>query len=317
MSRVNALYRFFKSVRLAIVLILLITALSLLSTLVPQGREDAFYQAKYSPSLYALITTLDFNRYFTSVLFIIPVVMFSLNLGICAVDRLVRRTRMKAQRKFGPDIVHIALLVLIAGGLVTAFGRQEKDFSMTQGQEFAVTPHYSIKLLSFEYLRYENGSPRAWISTVDVERDGVLESAGFPIRVNHPLRLRGISVYQTTWENQSTFLFRDRTGAEATARIGQGFEDGDSFWYLADVVEDGGSQKVLFQQYKSNQLISMRKLAVTESLGPYTLLSITQKMVTGLRAVSDPGFVTVIIGVVLLAMGLALTFVQNRRGENT
>ena len=65
----SSLYRFFKSVRLAIVLILLITVLSLLSTLVPQGREDAFYKENYSPALYGLITTLDFNRYFNSVLF--------------------------------------------------------------------------------------------------------------------------------------------------------------------------------------------------------------------------------------------------------
>ncbi len=313
----NALYRFFKSVRLAIVLILVITALSLLSTLVPQGREPAFYQATYSPALYALITALDFNRYFTSVLFIIPAVMFSLNLGVCAVDRLVRQSRSKGKKKYGPDIVHIALLVLVAGGLVTALGRQAKDFSLSQGEQVEVGSHYAIKLLSFQFLKYENGSPKAWISTVDVLRDGALETAAFPIRVNHPLRLRGISVYQTTWENQTTFRLRDTTGAEVTARVGQGFEDADSFWYLADAVEDGGVQKALFQQYKGNDLVSMRKLAVSETLGPYTLLGITQKIATGLRSVSDPGFVTVIVGVVLLALGLALTFVQNRRREIT
>ena len=60
----------------------------------------------------------------------------------------------------------------------------------------------------------------------------------------------------------------------------------------------------------------MRKLAVDESLGPYTLVSITQKLVTGLRAVSDPGFVTVIIGVLLLGVGLVMTFVQNREGKS-
>ena len=289
MNSVSSLYRFFKSVRLAIVLILLITALSLLSTLVPQGREEAFYRATYAPALAALITTLDFNRYFSSVLFIIPVVLFSLNLGVCAVDRLVRQSRTKGRKKFGPDIVHIALLVLIAGGLVTALGRQAKDFAMGQGEEVAVSPHYSLKLLSFEFLKYANGSPRAWISTVDVMRDGVLDTAAFPIRVNHPLRLKGLAVYQTTWENQATFRLRDTAGAEVTAHIGQGFEEGDSFWYLADVVQDGDSQKALFQEYKGNTLVSMKKLAVTESLGPYTLLGITQKMVTGLRAVSDPG----------------------------
>jgi cytochrome c biogenesis protein ResB len=314
---VNALYRFFKSVRLAIVLILVVTVLSLLATLVPQGREDAFYRTAYSPALYALITTLDFNRFFSSVLFVLPLIMFALNLGICAVDRVVRRTRMKAQKRFGPDIVHIALLVLIAGGLVSALDRHAKDFSMAQGQEVAVAPHYSIRLRSFQYLTYENGSPRAWISTVDVLRDGTLETAGFPIRVNHPLRLKGVAIYQTTWENQSAFLFRDRSGVEATAHIGDGFQDGESFWYLADLVEDGGDQKALFQEYKGNAVVSMRKLAVSQTLGPYTLARITQNLVTGLRSVSDPGFTTVVVAVALLGLGLALTFVQNRRGERT
>ncbi len=309
----KALYRFFKSVRLAIVLTLVITALSLLSTLVPQGQEDAFYRARYSPALYALITTLDFNRFFRSILFIVPVVMFTLNLGVCAVDRLVRRSRAKAPMMFGPDIVHLALLVLIAGGLVTAFARQEKDFTMGQGDKVSLTSRYAMKLLSFQYLTYENGSPKAWISTVDVYRDGTREASAFPIRVNHPLRLKGVTVYQASWENQATLLLRDTAGTEATARIGQGFDDGDSFWYLADVVDDGGGPNALFQQYKGNDLVSMRKLAPTETLGPYKLLSITQRMVTGLRAVNDPGFVPVVIGVAFLAVGLALTFTQKQR----
>jgi cytochrome c biogenesis protein ResB len=321
MSRVKALYRFFKSTRLAIVLILVITALSLLATLVPQGREDAFYRETYVPALYGLITTLDFNRFFNSFLFLAPVLMFTLNLGVCAVDRLVRQSRSKGKKKFGPDIVHLALLVLIAGGLVTALARQEKDFTMSQSQEIPLTSRYTIKLISFEYLKYANGSPKAWISTVDVYRDGALEQAAFPIRVNHPLRLKGVALYQSTWENQATLLMRRSNGVEETFRIQQHFKDGDYIWYLADVVEDGAGQKALFQQFKSSdqgyELVSMRKLAPAETLGPYRLVSITQKMVTGLRAVNDPGFATVLIAVVLLAMGLALTFVQNRRGEST
>jgi cytochrome c biogenesis protein len=312
---VKALYRFFKSTRLAIVLILLITLLSLLSTLVPQGREDAFYTETYSPALYGLITALDFNQFFKSVLFFLPVAMFTLSLGACTVDRLVRQSRSKAKKRFGPDIVHIALLVLVAGGLVTALGRQEKDISMSQGEDAAVSSRYSIKLVSFEFLKYENGSPKAWISTVDVYRDGALESIAFPIRVNHPLRLKGVSVYQTTYDNQATFRLRDTSGAEVTARIGQGFEYEGSFWYLADVISDGGTEKALFQQYKNNALVSMKKVALTESLGPYTLLGISQRMTTGLRAVTDPGYATVLIAVILLALGLALTFLQKGREE--
>jgi cytochrome c biogenesis protein ResB len=311
----KALYQFFKSVRLAIVLILVLTVLSLLSTLVPQGREDAFYKGTYPPALSWLVTTLDFNRFFQSALFILPVVLFSLNLGVCAVDRLVRESRSKAKKRYGPDIVHLALLVLVAGGLVTALARQEKDFAMSQGQAADLTSHYSIKLLSFEFLKYSNGSPRAWISTVDVYRDGALETSAFPIRVNHPLRLKGLAIYQTSWDDQTTLRLRDSTGSEVTARVGQGFNYQDSFWYLADVVDDGGVLKALFQQYRGEELVSMRKLAPSETLGPYTLLGVSQKIATVLRTVTDPGYLPVLVGVVLLAFGLALTFLQKKREE--
>ena len=50
---VKAVYGFFKSVRLTIVLILAIAVLSLLASLVPQGRSDAWYQSHYSPGFVA------------------------------------------------------------------------------------------------------------------------------------------------------------------------------------------------------------------------------------------------------------------------
>jgi len=249
------------------------------------------------------------------VLFVVPVALFAVNLGVCAVDRMVRRGRTKAGKKYGPDIVHVALLVLVAGGLVTALARRESDFAMAPGEEIAVTPRCSIRLLSFEYLTYSNGMPRAWISTVDVMREGMLETGAFPIRVNHPLRVDGVSVYQATWENRSTFRFRGDTGVETTVPVGGVFQDHDSLWYLADAVVEGGAWKAVLQEYRGRKLVSTRTLAVTESLGPYTLVGVTQKLVTGLSVVRDPGFALVIAAVALLGAGLALTFIQNRGGN--
>jgi cytochrome c biogenesis protein len=194
---VNALYRFFKSIRLAVVLILLITALSLLSTLVPQGREPGFYQSEY-PALYGIIRAIAFDRFFNSLLFLVPIGLFAANLGVCSVDRFVRRTHTKAQKRYGPDLVHIGLLLLMAAGLVTALARQEKDFTMTAGEQMELTASYSIRLVSLEFLKYENGTPKAWISTVDVLHNGNKEMASVPIKVNSPLRLKGVTVFQTS-----------------------------------------------------------------------------------------------------------------------
>jgi len=309
---VRALYRFLKSVRLAVVVILLLTGLSLLSTLVPQGREAAWYLQTYGPALGALILALDFDHYFSSVLFVAPAFILALNLGVCTVDRLARRLHAKAEKRFGPDLVHVALLVLIAGAVATGLGRQEKFFSLSEGEQLPVNSHYTIKLLSFEYQKYQNGMPKAWISTVEVRKDGILQAASVPIRVNHPLRLGGLSLYQASWDNRSTFLFRDQSGAQAVARVGDAFRDGDTLWYLTDTTGVGAGLAAVLQQYRGTKLVSERKLAVSESLGQYTLAGITPRMATVLQAVNDPGFVVVVVAVVLLAVGLALTFVQGR-----
>jgi len=312
---VNALFRFLKSVRLAVVLILVLTVLSLLATLVPQGAEDSFYRGEYPLVIYRLITLLDFNRFFSSLLFLVPVALFAVNLGVCAADRFLRQARSKSRRQYGPDLVHVGLLVLIAGALVTGFARQEKDFTMAEGDEVRLTKDYSIRLVSFRTVLYENGSPRSWTSTVDVFHDGKPQTASFPIRVNHPLRLKGVSVYQTSWARESTLVLRDRQGAEVTAHDGQGFQDGQSFWYFAQVVQESDGPKALFQEYQGHQIVSMRKLAPAQSIGPYTLLRMESREVTGLRAANDPGYLPVIAALVIVAAGLALTFIQKRRGE--
>jgi len=311
----RSVYSFFKSVRLAIVLILLILVLSLLSTFVPQGQEDSFYKAHYAPVLSKLITATGFQHFFSSIPFLLPVALFVLNLGTCAADRLVSRFRARATLRLGPDLVHIALLVLIVGGLVSGLQRHDAYLAMTPGQEATLTSHYSLRLVSFEYSTYDNGVPRAWISTVDVLKDGAVQRSAFPIRVNHPLRLAGVSVYQASWENQSSFVFHDPSGEEVTVGVGQGFQDGESYWYLADSAGEKGASKAVFREYRSNRLVSTRIVAIAETLGPYTLVSITPKLVTELKAASDPGFTAVIVGAVLLAVGLGLTFAQRDRPE--
>jgi cytochrome c biogenesis protein len=311
----NTLYRSLKSVRLAVVLLLAITVLSVLATLVPQGRENAFYQSSYSVSVYRLVTALQLHRFFSSLFFLIPVSLFILNLSVCAVDRFVRRARSRARKRYGPDLVHIGLLLLILGSLVTVLARQEKDFSLASGEDVALTTTYSIKLMSTQFLRYENGSPKAWISTVRVLRNGNEEISTYSIRVNHPLRLPGVAVYQTNWSDEGTLTLKDGLGNEAKGRPGQGFQDGDSYWHFSDIIKEGDVQRAAFQEYRGQDIVSSRRLAPGDRIGPYTVTRIESLPVSGLKAVSDPGFLVIIVAIIVLAAGLGLTYVQKMREE--
>ena len=187
----EALYRFFKSVRLAIVLLLVLTVLSILATLVPQGQQPAFYFHNYPPLLARLITGLGYSSFFKSWLFLVPCVLFFINLAVCTVDRLAGRLKRKARRRYGPDLVHVGLLVLIVGALFTATGRQEGTFFLGLGDSIDLPMGYRLRLLDYAYQQYEDGRPRDWISTVEARRGESLLEASYPIEVNRPLRLRG------------------------------------------------------------------------------------------------------------------------------
>ncbi len=316
-GRVNAVYRFFKSVRLAVVLIIVLAVLSLLATLVPQGRPDAWYQARYAPALSAVVRLLHLGSFFSSALFLVPVLLFSMNLGVCAADRLIARAKRRAPRRYGPDLVHIGLLVLIAAGLVTVLGRQESTWSLAEGEEAAIGSGYTVRLLSFQHLKYDDGSPREWISTVRVARGGQQVLASFPIEVNHPLRLKGITLYQSTWDVTGTLRMRDGDGNDiAPPAPGDYFEEGDSRWVFSGFAQSPQGWGAAFQRYRGLQRAETRLLRPGDSVGPFIVTEISAREITGLKAVRDPGVAPFLAALVLLTAGLCLTFIQ-QRGDST
>ncbi len=171
--------------------------------------------------------------------------------------------------------------------------------------------------MGFQYLTYPDGSPKDWTSTVSVTRDGRVQIASFPIQVNHPLRLSGVEVYQTTWGIESSLQLRDKKGASVTAATGQGFQDGDSFWMFSQVERSADSAhpwRAVFDEYRGQETspASTRTVETGGIIGPYTVGGVTAREITGLKAVKDPGGVPFLVAAGLLVVGLALKFIQKR-----
>jgi cytochrome c biogenesis protein ResB len=316
---VNVLYKFFRSMKLAIVLIGVIVVLSILATLVPQGMPDHVYRAQYSPALYALVTSLGLQRFFSSVLFLLPVLLFTINLGVCAADRLITRARTRAKRRYGPDLLHLGLLVLVAGGLVTALGRRETSLSLVDGQEAQAGKGYVVRLLSFQFFKYDNGMPREWISTVRVTRNGREEVISFPLKVNHPLRLPGMTLYQAAWNIAGTLTLTDTDGKEVSPQPGDYFEQEGTRWEFTAFEQSGEAWAVSFSQFKDKDLapVQTRHLRAGDSIGPFAVKAISARQSTVLKAVSDPGLAPLLAALVLLLAGLGLTFIQKRGDSAT
>ena len=309
----QALYQFFKSVRLAVVLLLVLTGLSILATLIPQGQEPAFYFHNYPPLLARLITALGYSSFFKSWLFLIPCVLFFVNLAVCTVDRLAGRLQRRARRRFGPDLIHVGLLVLILGALLSTWGRREGTFYLGLGDSIDLPLGYRLKLLEYVDRRYEDGRPRDWVSTVQAARGERVLAESYPIEVNRPLRLRGLKIYQASFKREDTALLRDQEGQLTAMRGGQYFQWQDSILFFAGI--DAG--RAVFERWEGHTLAEELRRAATEPIGEYTIVELSSRDLTGLKAVKDPGFIPVLAALALIAAGLALTFIQKSKDKES
>lgn len=93
-------FRYMRSMRFGILLLCLIAACSVAGTVIPQGREIAWYAQNY-PSAHPVILTLRLNRVFESGYFITLLVLLCLNLSLCSLLRIrtvVHTSRGEAER---------------------------------------------------------------------------------------------------------------------------------------------------------------------------------------------------------------------------
>ncbi|MEW6594177.1 MAG: cytochrome c biogenesis protein ResB [Thermodesulfobacteriota bacterium] len=90
----NAVWRFFASVKLALFVLFILAATSIIGTLIPQNNPPDFYFQEFGPNLARLFLILDFHRMYNSWWFLILLMLFSMNLIICTLDRLPNVWRM-------------------------------------------------------------------------------------------------------------------------------------------------------------------------------------------------------------------------------
>jgi cytochrome c biogenesis protein len=251
--------RFFSSLKLAIVLIILITLASILGTLIPQGRSPAEYSARYG-SLSGLFTALKLTRLYQSGWYLGLLLLFALNIVVCSVirigakwrrafgaaeaadaqsltaskvrsrfrlalplaaagDRLAKLLRARRYRVsraasegslvllarkrrlgwLGSDVVHIGLLVILAGGLTSGLAGRRSDLVLREGETVDVPrAGFSIRLDRFDTEYYPQGGVKDWKSTVTVIENGAPALTRI-VEVNHPLVHRGVSFYQSSY----------------------------------------------------------------------------------------------------------------------
>jgi cytochrome c biogenesis protein len=267
----KSLLKLFSSVKLAIVLLIIITGASLIGTLIPQQRSPSEYVAQFG-QLGSILYRFQFTNLYQSLWFLSLLFLFALNILTCTLTRfpaklkkafqpkiikekkniLVLKTKddfrknwsltktkeelekelssrhyrlkeeveeskafLSARKRtlglFGADVVHLGLLIILAGGIISGLVGFRKNLTFSEGNVFNIpNAEFKIRLDKFETEYYPDGSVRDWKSTLTViENEKPILSK--IIEVNHPLSYKGYVFYQSSygwdWTNTSVEIW--------------------------------------------------------------------------------------------------------------
>lgn len=99
----NALWGFFSSVKLALFLLFILAATSIVGTVVPQNQQPAMYVKQYGQNMANLLHILDFTDMYNSWWFLVLLCMFCLNLIICSLERIPTVVRLLKKDNLDTD----------------------------------------------------------------------------------------------------------------------------------------------------------------------------------------------------------------------
>lgn len=305
------IFRFFKSVKLAIVLIIIGIIISIIGTVIPQGRGFSYYHNNYPALISKLISTLKLNEIVNSPLVIILVILFFINTSICTGSRIYKRLKQKAAKRFGPDIIHIALLILIIGGFLSVSKRTENDLYLTQGETAVISKDYEIELNDIEYQSYDSGEAKNWLSKVSIYKAGELIEQ-FQVSVNKPFKLDKFTIYQMSYQLQHSVLLNYRESSTVVLQKGDLIDLSSGIYQYQGNKLDSNLQKAEFINYDS-KLNEQKVLGVNDFLDEIQIKKVNIKEQSILKLTEDPGAGIVFFALFMLIAGLGLTLIQKMK----
>ena len=106
--------------------------------------------------------------------------------------------------KVGPIVVHIGLIILLIGSAYGNFSSQSKEQYLRLGESLdlineSTNSKVTIKLNKFLIERETDGKPKQFISNLDFFSDQQKFSKPKTTQVNHPIRYKGLTIYQADW----------------------------------------------------------------------------------------------------------------------
>lgn len=224
---------------------------------------------------------------------------------------------------WGPHLIHLGLLFLLAGLVLSLLLRHEETVVLEQGQTERLQAGIILQLTEAREVRNDRGDLVNWESRLKIQAPGQEPWQG-TTAVNRPLRIPPYRLYQTDFETRPAVRLLpagsadgqiERTaGTEVVLAVNEGYRENDTLWVLSrDDSQPGEPDSFFFLGYRDGQMTGRRSLQEgAESLG-LEPLEATEKTLSGLRLSYDPGALPAAAGALLLGFGVILYGIERYR----
>lgn len=323
-SSFDKIYDALRSVKLAVVLLVLLALFAIAGGIVPQGKPADFYLSRFPGPKSAIILRFGIDHVFSSIPFLLLSSAFVLNLTICTFHRLTGEfSKPRGKRRHGPDILHLGLIVLMFGAVLTARTRTETTINLRKGESADLPDGAKIVLVDTTYEQYPDGRPKSWESTVEIYGGPSQASSAaaeaqhavrqFRIRVNAPLRRKGYSIYQQNWHTEKEVVLKDPMGMSLSLDQGARADTKDGFVLFMALAPSEAATRAVFL-LEQNGMRTVVKAAPGEKIGVFTFAGYLDQSISGLAIVTDRGYPFVAAGFILVILGVFITYIRKLKG---
>ncbi len=113
--------------------------------------------------------------------------------------------------KIGPLVVHIGLIVLLIGSAYGSFTSRSKEQYLLPGESLdlvneSTNSKAKMKLVDFSIERESDGIPKQFISKLNFSAKDTNLNEIKTAKVNHPIRFKGLTIYQADWAISNVVL---------------------------------------------------------------------------------------------------------------
>jgi len=204
----------------------------------------------------------------------------------------------------------LGLFILIIGGFVSFFTKQEQVVILDKGEQKQILGNYILKMEAF------SNSPNVWQSGQSkiVLLEDSKQLGPFTVSINNPFTYKQIKIYQYAWPRKQYLYLRDKTGAVYLIEPGEGFFMEDYYYLFQGFIEKDRQISIpyqaLFDFWQQEQQPEELVVMQGDNIAAFEIYRLDIVTISALKVVIDYGIIIVYCSFFIVGAGIMLLVIQ-------